>query len=209
MTTPTDQPDFADDTTLLPAIVQHAETLQVLMLGYMNRQAWEHTLASRQVTFFSRSRQQQWTKGETSGHTLRLVSSTIDCDQDTILVMALPAGPTCHRNTTSCFSAETAPGPGFLAHLAAVIAQRAATGAEGEVGARPSYTSSLLAEGTPRVAQKVGEEAVETVIAAMKGDVPELINEAADLLYHLLVLLHDQACELSDVIDVLRERHRA
>lgn len=228
MTEPVTQPLWENDTALLPAIVQHAETLQVLMLGYMNRAAWEHTLSSGQVTFFSRSRQRQWTKGETSGHTLQLVSTFVDCDQDTILVMALPAGPTCHRNTTSCFGEDSAPGLGFLAQLAAVIDQRAAAGTDAgahassdadasshtdadttaDGGARPSYTASLLAAGTSRVAQKVGEEAVETVIAAMKGDLQELTSETADLLYHLLVLLHDQGCKLGEVIEVLRERHR-
>lgn len=192
---PEDAPD------LLPAIVQDADTLQVLMLAYMNRAALEATQASGRVTFYSRSRERLWEKGETSGNTLHLVSLALDCDRDTLLVRARPVGPACHRGTTSCFDDGTAPGVGFLVALAGVIEQR--TGADPE----ESYTARLLAAGLPRIAQKVGEEGVETVIAALAEGKDELRGEAADLLYHLLVLLRAAGVELGEVLDVLRDRH--
>ncbi|HMK93245.1 MAG TPA: bifunctional phosphoribosyl-AMP cyclohydrolase/phosphoribosyl-ATP diphosphatase HisIE, partial [Thermoleophilia bacterium] len=149
---------------LLPAVVQDADTLQVLMLGYMSREALAKTRELGKVTFFSRSKNRLWTKGETSNNFLELVQVLPDCDHDALLVLARPHGPTCHRETTSCFGDQTAPGVGFLQKLARTIAQRAKD--------RPakSYTVELLAAGVPRVAQKVGEEAVETVIAAVAGD---------------------------------------
>ena len=196
-------PDWpASDETLLPAVVQDAQTLQVLMLAYMNRAAYEATCNSELVTFYSRSRAQLWTKGETSGNTLRLAELSFDCDQDTLLVKAFPAGPACHLQTTSCFGTSTAPGVGFLARLARVVEQRATAAPES------SYTARLFDAGLERISQKVGEEGVETVIAALCGDDTALKSEAADLLFHLLVLLHARGLALDDVIEVLRDRHK-
>jgi phosphoribosyl-ATP pyrophosphohydrolase/phosphoribosyl-AMP cyclohydrolase len=187
---------------LVPAIVQDASTLQVLMVGYMNRAALERTLESRRVTFFSRSKNRLWEKGETSGHTLELDRLEVDCDGDALLVLAKPMGPTCHRGTTSCFGENDAPGLGFLARLASVIDARRAAPAE------ESYTARLLAEGVTSIAKKVGEEGVEVAIAAASGD-GRVSEEAADLVYHLLVLLAASESSLEDVADVLRKRHRA
>ncbi|SNY46228.1 phosphoribosyl-ATP pyrophosphatase /phosphoribosyl-AMP cyclohydrolase [Arsukibacterium tuosuense] len=188
---------------LLPAIVQHAVSGKVLMQGYMNPQALAHTLQSGQVTFFSRSKQRLWTKGESSGNTLQLVSIASDCDSDSILVLAKPQGPTCHVGTETCWHDNTANSPqlSFLYDLEQVIQSRE--------GADPasSYTASLFAKGVKRIAQKVGEEGVESALAAMAGDKEELANEAADLLFHLLVLLRSQQLELNDVIKVLQQRH--
>ena len=182
---------------LLPVIVQDAATLRVLMLGYMNREALQATLASGRVTFFSRSKQRLWTKGESSGHVLELVSVEADCDDDTLLVLAHPHGPTCHLQRASCFADAPAD---FLAVLERRIEARlAADPAE-------SYTRRLLDKGLPNVAQKVGEEAVETVIAALAEDDTALRNESADLLYHLLVLLRAKDMPLAQVIDTLRSR---
>jgi len=186
---------------LVPAVVQDARTLQVLMLGYMNREAHAETLATRRVTFFSRTKERLWTKGEASGHHLELVSLEHDCDGDALLVRAVPAGPTCHLMTTSCFGDELAPGVGFVAHLARVIAGR--RGAEAE----SSYTASLLEGGADRRAQKVGEEGVELAIAAIKGNEDAIAGEAADLVYHLLVLLEGAGVPLERVVDILRKRH--
>ncbi len=187
---------------LLPAVVQDADTLQVLMVGYMTPEALEKTRATGRVTFHSRSRGKLWTKGETSGHALELVDVTPDCDGDALLVRARPAGPTCHRGTTSCFGDGHAPGVGFLAHLARVIAARARERPQG------SYTVELLEAGVPRVAQKVGEEAVESVIAALGPDRRAQAGEVADLLYHLLVLCEATGAPLDQAIEILRSRHR-
>jgi phosphoribosyl-ATP pyrophosphohydrolase/phosphoribosyl-AMP cyclohydrolase len=191
------------DNQLLPAIVQHAISGKVLMQGYMNPDALAHTLQSGQVTFFSRSKQRLWTKGESSGHTLQLVSVDSDCDADSILVLALPQGPTCHTGTETCWHDNTANSPqlAFLYDLEQVIKAR-----EG-VDPASSYTASLFAKGVKRIAQKVGEEGVESALAAMAGDKAELANEAADLIFHLLVLLRSQQLELNDVIKVLQQRH--
>jgi phosphoribosyl-ATP pyrophosphohydrolase/phosphoribosyl-AMP cyclohydrolase len=183
---------------LLPVVVQDASNLRVLMLGYMNRDALDVTLASRRVTFFSRSKQRLWTKGESSGHVLELVSVDVDCDNDTLLVQAHPQGPTCHLQRSSCFpSAPSA----FLADLDALVARR-----ERE---RPadSYTTRLFEGGVRRIAQKVGEEGVETALAAVAQDEAALLGESADLLYHLIVLLRARGLSLADAIEVLRERH--
>lgn len=192
------------DSQLLPAIVQHAISGKVLMQGYMNQEALQHTLQSKQVTFFSRSKQRLWTKGESSGHTLQLVSIDSDCDSDSLLVLALPQGPTCHIGTETCWHDNDANSPqlAFLYDLEQVIKSRE--------GADPksSYTASLFAKGVKRIAQKVGEEGVESALAAMAGDREELKNEAADLLFHLLVLLRSQQLELADVITILKQRHR-
>lgn len=184
---------------LLPAVVQDAATYRVLMLGYMNRDALAATLESRKVTFYSRSRQRQWTKGESSGHVLELVSITADCDADTLLVQAHPRGPTCHRGTPSCF--DDAP-TDFLAELDTLVAQRHAL--------RPadSYTTQLFDAGVRRIAQKVGEEGVETALAAVAQDDEELLGEAADLVFHLQVLLRARGLDWHRLIATLRQRHR-
>jgi len=182
---------------LLPAIVQDAATLRVLMLGYMNREALAATLASGKVTFYSRSRQRLWMKGERSGHVLVLVHLQVDCDADTILVLAHPQGPTCHLQRTSCF--EDAPGDGLM-ELDALIEQRANQRPQG------SYTTRLLDSGIRRIAQKVGEEGVETALAAVAQDDAALLGEAADLLYHLTVLLRARGLSLADARRVLEAR---
>lgn len=183
---------------LLPAIVQDADTLRVLMLGYMDRAALEATLASGQVTFYSRSRQRLWTKGEQSGHLLQLVGIESDCDNDTLLVLAHPQGPTCHLQRASCFPG--APGD-FLAELDALVAQRERERPSG------SYTTRLFEAGVRSIAQKVGEEGVETALAAVVQQDAEFAGEAADLLYHLLVLLRSRGMSLEDAIAILRMRH--
>ncbi len=195
--------DFAKDGGLVPAVVQHADTLQVLMLGYMNADALKHTLDTGLVTFWSRSKSRLWTKGETSGDTLKLDRILTDCDEDAFLVYARPQGPTCHTKTTSCFGHEDAPGIGFLGHLAAIVKDRAAA------DPADSYTARLMHKGIAKIAQKVGEEGLETALAGRAGDLDELHNEAADLLYHLSVLLMARDTSLEAVLDILRERHRA
>ena len=182
---------------LLPAIVQDADTLRVLMLGYMSREALQATLASGQVTFFSRSRQRLWMKGESSGDVLDLVRLEADCDADTLLVQARPAGPTCHLGRASCFPQAPADG---LAELDAVIAQRAQELPEG------SYTTRLFEGGIRRIAQKVGEEGVETALAGAAEDDDALLGEASDLLFHLLVLLRARGLSLADALQVLETR---
>ena len=200
---------FDPVTGLVPAIVQDADTGQVLMLGYVNEAAWLQTQAEGRVTFFSRSKNRLWTKGESSGNYLTVVSLHIDCDEDTVLIRAIPAGPTCHRGTVSCFEqADQAQVPaapiGFLATLERLIAERK----QFPESAPTSYTVSLFKLGMPKIAQKVGEEAVETVIDAVAGHRDSLPGEVADLLYHLLVLLAEAKVSVSEVIDVLKERHR-
>lgn len=203
MTTPGFDIDALDWTKsadgLLPAIVQDADTLRVLMLGYVNRESLARTLASGQVTFFSRSRNALWTKGESSGHFLDVASVQVDCDNDTVLVMARPQGPTCHLGRTSCF--PDARGD-VLSELDRLIAARAAERPEG------SYTTRLFEAGTRRIAQKVGEEGVETALAAVAQGDAELLGESADLLYHLLVLLRSRGLGLADALAVLEQRAR-
>ena len=184
---------------LVPVIVQDAQSLRVLMLGYVNSEALEATMRSRLVTFFSRSKQRLWQKGETSGHVLRVKDIKIDCDRDTLLILAEPQGPTCHQGTRSCFGDVEAPGLSVLADLAATIHQRRVAPDDA------SYTSKLFAEGLTRIAQKVGEEGVETALAAATQS-PDLTSEAADLLYHLLVLLEAAAVEWTDILGVLQKR---
>jgi len=186
---------------LLPVIVQHWLTGEVLMLGYMNAPALEATQGSGQVTFFSRSKQRLWTKGETSGHVLALKSVRMDCDADTLLVQAEPHGPTCHNGTSSCFGDAVVPPLGFLAELDALIARRYAERPAG------SYTTRLFEGGIRRMAQKVGEEGVETALAAVVQDDEALLGEAADLVYHLAVTLRARGLGLSDVSAVLAQRH--
>lgn len=201
-----DDLDF-EKSPLIPAIVQDADSRQVLMLGFMNRAAVEKTLACGQVTFFSRRRQTLWTKGETSGNTLQLVQMYPDCDQDTLLVLANPAGPTCHRNTVSCFDQPPMDKPGVTS--AEVLAQLEATiRARIETGDDKSYVAALVKRGLPRMAQKVGEEGVETALAATTGSDEETLSEAADLLFHLLVLLNAKGLSLNQVTDELHRRQK-
>ncbi|MGL4860336.1 MAG: bifunctional phosphoribosyl-AMP cyclohydrolase/phosphoribosyl-ATP diphosphatase HisIE [Enterobacteriaceae bacterium] len=195
-----EQLDWQKVEGLMPVIVQHAISGTVLMLGYMNQEALQLTLDSGKVTFFSRTQQKLWTKGETSGHFLQMRQISIDCDQDTLLILALPEGPTCHLGTESCFPHQGSD-LAFLYQLEQIVAERKGASADS------SYTAHLYASGTKRIAQKVGEEGVETALAAMAGDRAELTNESADLLYHLLVLLQDQGLSLSDVVRCLQQRH--
>lgn len=186
---------------LLPVIVQDAFSGVVLMQGYMDRTAVEKTLQSGLVTFFSRSKQRLWTKGERSGHTLTLVELSADCDQDCLLALARPKGPTCHTGTPTCWHQGGSPQLAFLGQLETLLAERKAASPQG------SYTAKLYASGIKRIAQKVGEEGLETALAAVAGDRQELTNEAADLLYHLLVLLQASDLQLAEVIQVLQARH--
>ncbi len=188
---------------LIPAIVQDAASGKVLMLAYMNAEALEHTLQSGLVTFYSRSRRQLWQKGETSGNSLSLVDIQADCDRDTLLVQARPAGPVCHLQTPTCFGDQNWPKHAFLAELEQIIQQRAGT------DPKSSYTAQLWAGPIRRLAQKVGEEGVETALAAVSQGPTELLNEAADLLYHLLVLLNKSGDGLNAVSQILQQRHQA
>jgi len=189
--------DFAKGGGLLPAIVQDPASLRVLMLGYMDRAAFDETLRRGEVTFFSRSKGRLWTKGESSGHVLELVSMQMDCDADTLLVLAVPRGPTCHLQRPSCFAGAPA---GTLAELDALIETRERERPEG------SYTTRLFQGGLRRLAQKVGEEGVETALAALVQTDEELLGESADLLYHLIVLLRARGLSLADVERVLAAR---
>lgn len=193
--------DWKKDAGLVPAIVQDAATLQVLMLGYMNAAALKKTLKTKRVTFFSRSKQRLWTKGESSKNFLHLVSLQVDCDNDTLLITARPDGPTCHRDTPSCFGNDGATGIGFLAHLDQIVADRIKS------GDKQSYTVRLAKEGVARCAQKVGEEGVETALAALGSNQKEFTGEAADLLYHLIVLLRVKKLSLNAAVAVLAKRH--
>ena len=184
---------------LIPAIVQEAGAGRVLMLGYMNREALAETLSSQRVTFYSRSRKRLWTKGETSGNFLELVAIEADCDNDSLLVQARPLGPTCHLDRASCFA--TAPA-NFLLELDALVANRERTRPEG------SYTTRLFESGLRRMAQKVGEEGVETSLAAVIEDDQALLGEAADLIYHLIVLLRARGLSISAALQVLEQRQR-
>ena len=185
---------------LLPVIVQDDVTLRVLMLGYMNREAFERTQAEGRVTFYSRTRQALWAKGETSGNYLLVKDMYVDCDGDTLLIKATPIGPTCHRGTTSCF--DTPESEGFVRHLQSVVQQRHREMPEG------SYTTKLFIKGVKKIAQKVGEEAVESVVEAVDGNRDRFIYEASDMVYHLLVLLQDQDLDLARIIANLKGRHR-
>ncbi|SFF83011.1 bifunctional phosphoribosyl-AMP cyclohydrolase/phosphoribosyl-ATP diphosphatase HisIE [Pontibacter chinhatensis] len=198
--------DFDKAGGLLPAVIQDNTTGQVLMLGYMNQEALDKTRQQGLVTFFSRSKNRLWTKGETSGNTLQVVSIAGDCDNDSLLIKVNPNGPTCHTGSTSCFGEEEAAtrikAIQFIAQLEQVIQERKASPAEG------SYTNFLFEKGVNKIAQKVGEEAVETVIDAVAGKLDTMKGEAADLIYHLLVLLAATGLELKDVVAVLQERHQ-
>jgi phosphoribosyl-AMP cyclohydrolase / phosphoribosyl-ATP pyrophosphohydrolase len=194
-----DSLDWNKQGGLLPAIIQDANTLQVLMLGYMNREALAATQKDRQVTFYSRSKQRLWKKGETSGHVLSVINIEADCDNDTLLIQAMPAGPTCHLNRASCF--EAAP-ENFIGKLDALLEQRQQAMPEG------SYTTKLFQSGVRRIAQKVGEEGVETALAAVAQDEKDLLNEASDLVYHLMVLLRSRSLNWNAVQENLKQRHQ-
>jgi len=195
-----EQIDFSKGNGLVPVVIQDNNTLQVLMVGYMNEEALKKTTREKRVTFFSRSKNRLWTKGETSGNYLQVVEILSDCDNDSILIKADAAGPTCHTGSTSCFAEETA--KGFIYKLENVINQRIDNN-EGE-----SYTNKLYKKGINKVAQKVGEEAVELVIEAKDDNIDLFKNEAADLLYHLLILLKTKGVNLQSIEEVLKERHK-
>jgi phosphoribosyl-ATP pyrophosphohydrolase/phosphoribosyl-AMP cyclohydrolase len=198
--------NFSKADGLLPAIIQHADTGAVLMLGYMNAEALRLTQTRGRVVFFSRSRQTSWEKGETSGHSLNVEAIRVDCDADTLLITARPLGPTCHEGTATCFGETAATGAtrlGFLAQLAGIIEQRVTEAPE------RSYTAKLFAGGAQRMAQKVGEEGVEVALAAVAESDDKLLSESADLLFHLMVLLRSRGLSLADVADVLAARHTA
>ena len=185
---------------LLPVIVQDVTTLKVLMLGYMNREAYDKTVEEGRVSFFSRTRNTLWTKGETSGNFLLVKDMYADCDMDTLLVKAEPIGPTCHRGTTSCF--DTPDSEGFIRHLQSVVQQRHRDMPEG------SYTTKLFIKGVKKIAQKVGEEAVESVVEAVDGNRDRFIYEASDMIYHLLVLMEQMGCSIEDMERELELRHK-
>ncbi len=203
--------DFEKCGGLVPAIIQDAKTRNVLMLGYMNQEAFDKTMQTRKVTFWSRSRNCLWTKGETSGNFLNLVDIKVDCDNDTLLVRATPDGPTCHKGTDTCWGEDNTALQGyssqptnpllFLTELQDFIDRRHAEMPEG------SYTTSLFKDGINRIAQKVGEEALETVIEATNGSSEKLVYEASDLFYHLIVLLTSKGLRIEDVAAELAKRH--
>ena len=194
--------DYEKMNGLVPAIMQDAETKKVLMLGYMNREAYEKTLSTKKVTFFSRARQCLWTKGEESGNFLNLVDIKIDCDQDTLLVTVHPDGPTCHKGTDTCWGEKNESSPLlFLTELQNFIEKRHKEMPEG------SYTTSLFRDGLNRMAQKVGEEALEAVIEAVNGSDERLIYEISDMFYHLIVLLTSKGLRIEDVVSELECRH--
>jgi len=203
MTLDPDTIDFAKGDGLIPVVVQDAATLQVLTLAYMDRAALDETLSSGEATFFSRSRGGRWRKGETSGDRLHVVGITSDCDNDALVLSVNPVGNACHLNRTSCFGDADAPGVGRIARLEQTIAVRAAADPS------ESWTTKLIAQGPKRIAQKVGEEGVETALAGVAGPNEELASEAADLVYHLLVLLHARNMVFQDVLDVLASRAEA
>ena len=194
------QPDFSKG--LVPAIIQDAKTLKVLMLGYMNEEAYTQTIAEKRVTFFSRSKNRLWTKGETSENFLDVVNIAIDCDQDTILIQANPAGPTCHTGADTCFNESNADNAAWLDHLKHIIRSRKNASSD------TTYTASLFQKGTHKIAQKVGEEAVELVIEALMKNDDLFKGEAADLIFHLLVLLEDRGIGLEEIVKTLQARHQ-
>ena len=192
--------DFEKGDGLVPVIVQDSQTLEVLMLGYMNEEAWEKTQSQGQVTFYSRSKSRLWTKGEESGNFLNVVSTHIDCDKDTILIKVKPVGPTCHTGSRSCFN--TPYNQNFLFELERVVNQRFDNPAEG------SYVNRLRQRGINKIAQKVGEEGVETVIAALAETETDFINESSDLLFHLIVLIREKGLDLNTIAKNLESRHQ-
>ena len=187
---------------LVAAIIQDANTKTVLMLGYMDAEAFEKTVATKKVTFFSRSKQRLWVKGENSGNSLNLVSLKNDCDSDTLLIKVKPEGPTCHKGTDTCWKETNVQEFGFLSQLENVIENRKESATENE-----SYVASLFNKGINKIAQKVGEEAIEMVIEAKDNDKDLFLNESADLLFHYLILLQAKGYKLNDIIEVLKSRH--
>ena len=187
---------------LIPAIIQDVNTNNVLMLGYMNQEAFDKTMETNKITFFSRSKQRLWTKGEESGNFLNLVSIENDCDSDTLLIKVNPEGPTCHKGTGTCWGEENSNGLSFLSQLEAIIKQRRGSGDE------KSYVNDLFKKGINKIAQKVGEEAIEVVIEAKDNNNELFLNESADLLFHYLILLQAKNYELKDVIKVLVSRQK-
>jgi phosphoribosyl-ATP pyrophosphohydrolase/phosphoribosyl-AMP cyclohydrolase len=196
-----EQIDFAKGNGLVPVVIQDNRTLQVLMLGYMNEEALKKTEKEKRVTFFSRSKNRLWTKGETSGNFMEVIEILSDCDNDSLLIKVNPAGPVCHTGNTACFNDETA--KGFIYRLQEIIDQRI----EGDV--TDSYTNRLFKKGINKVAQKVGEEAVELIIEAKDENIDLFKNETADLLYHLLVLLKVKGVSFEDVEEILKDRHKS
>lgn len=194
--------DFDKLGGLIPAIIQDARTKNVLMLGFMNREAYEKTIELKKVTFFSRTRNRLWTKGEQSGNFLNVISIEADCDRDTLLIKAIPEGPVCHTGSATCFNDDNSYGIQFLTELQDFIIKRHQEMPEG------SYTTSLFESGINRMAQKVGEEAVETVIEATNGTEDRLIYEASDLIYHLIVLLTSKGLRIDDLARELKKRHK-
>lgn len=188
---------------LIPAIVQDSETKNVLMLGYMNEEALQKTLETQKVTFFSRSKQRLWTKGEESGHFLNVVDIKNDCDGDTFLIQARPAGPTCHTGADTCWQEENKESYGFLSTLGKTIKIR-----RDNADSEQSYVASLFAKGINKIAQKVGEEAVEVVIEAKDNNDDLFLSESADLLFHYMILLEAKGFQLNDVVDVLKKRQK-
>ncbi len=189
--------------TLVPAIIQDAKTKNVLMLGYMNEDAYKKTIETKQVTFFSRSKQRLWTKGEESGNFLNLVDIKNDCDSDTLLIQVNPVGPTCHTGTDTCWGETNSENYGFLSQLEEVIKSR-----KENADSETSYVASLFKKGINKIAQKVGEEAVETVIEAMDSKDDLFLYESADLLFHYLILLQAKGFTLSDIVKELKGRHK-
>lgn len=194
--------DFKKGNGLVPAIVQDAETKNVLMLGYMNEEAYDATLNTKRVTFFSRSKSRLWTKGETSGNYLELVDIKIDCDDDALLVLVKPEGATCHKGTDTCWGDANEPSFGFLSTLENIIEERKDNPNE------DSYVTSLFEKGINKIAQKVGEEAVEVVIEAKDENDDLFLNESADLLFHYLILLQAKGFKLTDVVEYLKKRQK-
>lgn len=195
--------DFSKENGLVPAIIQDASTKNVLMLGYMNEEAYKRTVESKKVTFFSRSKQRLWTKGEESGNFLNLVDIKIDCDNDTLLIKANPIGPTCHKGSDTCWDEKNKSSYGFLSKLENVIADRKTNASSDK-----SYVSSLFKDGINKIAQKVGEEAIETVIEAKDSNDELFLNESADLLFHYLILLQAKGFKLDDIVGVLKNREK-
>ncbi|HEY0670471.1 MAG TPA: bifunctional phosphoribosyl-AMP cyclohydrolase/phosphoribosyl-ATP diphosphatase HisIE [Sphingobacteriaceae bacterium] len=192
--------DFKKSDGLIPAIIQDDQTLEVLMLGYMNEEAYTKTVSENKVTFFSRTKNRLWTKGEESGNFLHVKNISVDCDSDTLLIKATPIGPTCHKGTRSCFNTDF--NQNFIFRLEGIIADRYENPQEG------SYVNKLRDKGLNKIAQKVGEEGVETVIAALNETEADLINEASDLVFHLLVLLKEKNISLKTIAENLESRHK-
>lgn len=194
--------DFNKSNGLVPAIIQDFSTKKVLMLAYMNKEAYEKTIETKRVTFFSRSKNRLWTKGETSNHFLNLVDIKVDCDNDTLLVMVKPEGPACHTGSGTCWNEDNSASYGFLSELEQIISDRKENPSDN------SYTSSLFKKGINKIAQKVGEEAVELVIEAKDDNKELFVNEASDLMFHYLVLLKAKEITLEEIVEVLQERHK-